>query len=163
MSTFKVGFSRPRKWFVPFSWLIRLFDRTPYSHVYIRFYSSKYDRWLVYQASHTLVNFYGMKAFAEEVEIVREFDLDIADDVRDRVVAFAIDNAGSPYDLRTVFGIACVRIAGALGRQIANPFGNGRGYFCSELVGTILRDMGRADGVDLSTLTPRGIYERLDA
>ncbi len=163
MSTFKVGFSRPRKFWAPFSWLIRLFDQTPYSHVYVRFYSSKYDRWLVYQASHTFVNFYGMPAFDEEALTIREFDIDVSDDARTKVIQFAIDNAGVQYDIKTVFGIAIVRIAAMFGHTMTNPLGNGRGYFCSELVGSILLELGLADGVDLSTLTPRGIYERLDA
>lgn len=164
MATIKVGFSRPRKWWKPFSLLIRLFTWAPYSHTYIRFYSSKYDRWLVYQASNLIVNFVGPKAWEEEAFVVREFDLEVSDETVTKVVSYAIDNAGQPYDLMSVFGIATVKIASLFGRRIANPLGNGRGFFCSELVGEILVEIvGEKIREDLAIITPRDIYEYLES
>jgi hypothetical protein len=163
VSILKVGFSRPRKWFVPFSWLIRLFDGTPYSHVYIRFYSSKYDRWMVYQASHTYVNFYGMPSFEKEALVVREFDIEVDDETRASVIKFAIDNAGVPYNLKTVFGIAFVKIAALFGVVIdKNPL-TGDGFFCSLLVGDIMvGKLGNKLPGDPNLWTPRVIYETLE-
>ncbi len=162
MSEIIIGFSRPRSFWAPFSWLIRAFDGfTPYSHTYIKVRSVKYERTLIYQASHTLVNFMGEIAFNDEALVIREFKLQVSDDAMKRVMTFAIDSAGLPYDLKSVFGLAIVKIARLFGKRIASPF-NGKGFFCSELVGAILvEQIGARVYLSLSTMTPRDIYEAL--
>jgi hypothetical protein len=164
MRLVKVGFSRPRAWFKPFSWAIRLVDWTPYSHVYVSFYSATYDRRLVYQASSVMVNFFGPEAWAEEAVVVREFDLEISDEAYRRFMQFAIDNAGLPYDLASVFGLAWVKLMAVFGKKVGNPLGNRKGaFFCSKLVASIMED---AFGDDLpgfpEDMTPRDIYEYLE-
>lgn len=166
MSTVTIGFSRPKKFWVPYSWLIRAADGfTPYSHTYIKVRSEKYNRTLVYQASHTMVNFMGKAAFDDEALVIREFTLNVSDETMKRVMQFAIDHAGEPYDLKSVFGIAVIKIARIFGKRMsANPFGNGRGFFCSELVGAILVEaIGTRLYLMLSTMTPRDIYQALEA
>lgn len=160
MSTLKVGFSRPCGGFKPFSWLIRAVDQTPYSHVYIKFYAAKYDRWMVYQASGNFVNFFGPEAFAEEATVIEEFDIEVCDEVRTKVVLFAIDHAGFPYDLKSVFGIAAVKAVGLFGKKIDNPFSTGdNSFFCSKLVAAILIDIvGESIKGSIDTLTPKDIY-----
>lgn len=164
MRTVTIGFSRPRRFFAPFSWAIRAFDGfTPYSHTYIRVRAEKYDRDLIYQASHTMVNFMGRPAFDDEALVIREFPIQVSDETMNKVMQFAIDKAGQPYDLKSVFGIAIVRIARLFGRRLTiNPMGNGHGFFCSELVGAILVEViGTRLYLTLSTMTPRDIYEAL--
>lgn len=166
MSQITIGFSRPRAFFAPFSWAIRAFDGfTPYSHTYIKVRSEKYDRTLIYQASHTMVNFMGQPAFNDEALVIREFTIEVSAETMKKVMTFAIDNAGQPYDLKSVCGILLVKIARLFGKRLSvNPFGNGRGFFCSELVGAILVDLiGTRLYLTLSTMTPRDIYEALAA
>jgi len=160
-----IGFSRPKKFWAPFSWLIRAFDGfSPYSHTYVRFRSEKYDRSLIYQASHLMVNLMGERVFGQQALIVREFDLEINDETLKKVMTFAIDNAGEPYDLKSVFGIAMMKIVALFGKRIKNPFGNGRGFFCSELVGAILVEViDTRIYLSIPTMTPRDIYEALDS
>lgn len=166
MSTVIIGFSRPKRFFAPFSWAIRAVDGfTPYSHTYIKVRSEKYDRDLIYQASHTMVNFMGKAAFDDEALVIREFPLQVSDETMKRVMTFAIDNAGQPYDLKSVCGIAMIKIARLFGKRLtANPMGDGRGFFCSELVGSILVELiGTRLYLVISTMTPRDIYEALAA
>lgn len=163
MATIKVGFSRPRG-FSMGSLLIRIADRAPYSHTYIRFYSSRYDRWLVYQASPAVVSFYGMSEFVKSSEILREFDIDVSEETRSRMITYAIDTSGMPYDMRSVAGIAIVKVAALLGKRIVSPFGDGRGMFCSELVGSVLKEIvGERISGDISTMTPKDIYMHLES
>jgi hypothetical protein len=164
MRTVIIGFSRPKRFWAPFSWAIRAVDGfTPYSHTYIRVRAEKYDRDLIYQASHTLVNFMGKPAFDDEALVIREFPIQISDETMTKVMQFAIDNAGQPYDLKSVFGIALIKIARLFGRRLTvNPLGDGHGFFCSELVGAILVELiGTRLYLTLSTMTPRDIYEAL--
>lgn len=163
MAKIIVGFSRPRSKLKPFSWLIQLWQWTPYSHTYVKFYSAKYDRWLTYQASHALVNFYGPAAWEAEALVVREFEIEVSDEVYRRVMTYAIDKAGLPYDLTSIFGIVAVAVAGLFGKKIANPLNSKNGFFCSELVGSILVELlGEEIRGEISTLTPKDIYEHLE-
>jgi len=165
MNRIKVGFSAPRKWWKPFSLIIRLVDWTSYSHVYVSFYSNKYERRLVYQASSLFVNFFGPTMFAEEAIVIREFDLEISDEAYKRFMQFAVDNAGCPYDLLSVFGIAVVKVAALFGKKIPNPFGNRKGvFFCSELVGAILTEvLGKNLDMNIDAMTPKDIYKYMVA
>lgn len=165
MSTIIIGFSRPKRFWAPFSWAIRAFDGfAPYSHTYIKFHSDKFDRDMVYQASSLMVNFMGANLFDDEALVVREFPLQISDEVMTRVMQFAIDNAGQPYDLKSVCGIAVMKIANLFGKKINNPFGTGHGYFCSELVGAILVEViGTHLYPAISSMTPSDIYQALDS
>lgn len=160
MATIIVGFSRPRKFFAPFSWLIRLIDWTPYSHTYIKFYSQKYDCWLVYQASGLFVNFFGPSAFAREALVIEEFDLEIDDATMISVVKFAIQTAGVPYGVTEIVGIGWVKFMAFFGKKIRNPFRNGKFTFiCSELVAEILvQHLGVQIQEDVETMTPKDVY-----
>jgi len=166
MSEIIIGFSRPKRFFVPFSWLIRVFDGfTPYSHTYIKVRSEKYDRTLIYQASHTLVHFVGKPAFDDEALVVNEFSIRVSDETMKKVMVFAIDHAGQPYDLRSVLGIAVIKVARLFGKRLEkNPFGDGRGFFCSELVGAILVELiGENINKSLPTMTPHDIHNILSS
>lgn len=164
MSKIIVGFSRPRRFFVPYSWAIRLFDGcTPYSHTFIKVYSAKYDRSLIYQASSLFVNFMGEAVFNREALTVREFSFNVSDDVMRRVMTFAIDNAGDPYDTRSILGVVAVKVAAKFGKRIANPLGKRQGaFFCSKLTAAILIEIGAKIDGDIESMTPRDIYNALD-
>src|SRR5258708_2144045 len=103
MKTIKVGFSRPKAWFVPFSWLIRLCLKTPYSHVYIKTHSDSLNRDIIYQASGLQVNFVGNILFESKENIVKEFSLDISDEIYTNMMQDSIDIAGGPYSMWQIF------------------------------------------------------------
>lgn len=135
-----IGFSKP--WtFKPYAWLIMTGLNIPYSHTYIKMYSEKYQRWLIYQASGTMVNFMNMETFKEHAQVIEEFELEISPEIRSKVMQFAIDNCGKDYGIKEVFGLMIVRTYEIFGKTIKNPFADGKTtYVCSGLVSEILKD-----------------------
>lgn len=158
MSELIVGFSRPKSKLAIGSLLIRLFDRTPYSHVYVRWYSSKYDRDLIYEAKGAGINFTSPIAFKDHVEVVVEYKLQISEEVMTKVVQYAIDNARDKYGYSQLLGIALVKIARKFGWKIKNPLTGGT--ICSELVGSILEQFLQQDiPEDLNIASPKDIED----
>lgn len=155
-----VGFSKPNKW-KPFAWLIQTAFNTDYDHVYIKTYSSKYERHLIYQASGTKVNFIGVDMFTSENVIVAEFEIEISDENKKAMMQFAIDNAGKAYSLKEVLGLAIVRLAELCGKTVKNPFREGtQAYVCSELISYILQQYaGVKIPKDYEDMTPKDLYE----
>lgn len=158
MKKIYIGFSRPINKFLPvYSWAIRLLEGTKFSHVYVR-HSTKYDIDLIYQASGTQVNFESGELFFKKAETVREFRFDVSDQAFDNYMSFALKNAGKPYGILQVFGIA---ICSLLGLN-KNPFPSGSSnYVCSELVAEILFEIGRFhyDRELFDKLTPKDLFE----
>lgn len=159
-----IGFSRSKKKFAIFSWLIRLVDGTKYSHVYIKWYSNKLQREIIYQASGTMVNFVGTSVFLEKNEIIKEYELEISDETSLKVKQFAMDKAGIKYGLKQVLGIGYVKLMYIFGKNVRNPFDDGsHTYVCSELVGEILKEkLNFGMDIDLQTITPKDIDELME-
>ena len=157
MKTIKVGFSRPKSWFVPFSWLIRLFLWTPYSHVYVKYHSDSLDRDIIYQASGLKVNFVGNTLFQTEELVVKEFSLNIPDDFYNKMLQESVDEAGVPYSMMQIFN--------TLGYLLFKTefFKNKiAGYDCSRLVAQILEIDPQYNLPPLSIVTPKDVYNYLE-
>lgn len=153
-----IGFSRPRGFFKPFSWGIRLIERTAYSHVFIKMHSESLDVDLIYQASGTQVNFMGMEHFKNHAKILDEFEIDIDEDTYKKFMRWAVINAGAGYSLKQIFGILLIKIF----RLKSNPFANGQcSWVCSELAGFVLKSFTKAalELSEIETMGPRKIYE----
>lgn len=160
MTSITIGFSRPKGWFVPFSWLIRLVTWSPYSHVYIKFYSKTYRRYLIYQASGLKVNFIGKKLFDSEEIIFKEFEIPITSRVKGKTIEFAIDKCGYPYGVKQIVGFGWVLLARVFGKKVKNPFYSDSSFFCSEMVGDVLDYMmDEKDPMSPSTSSPKDIYD----
>jgi hypothetical protein len=153
------GFSKPKK-FKPFALLIMLGYGIPYSHVYIKFHSDKYNRDLIYQASHSMVNFMGTEIFYRDNIVIEEFEIEISDNKKSEMITFAIDNVGKAYGVKQAFGMAIVRISELIGIKISNPFSDGnQTYVCSELGAYILEHFsGRDIPEKLDDVTPKDLY-----
>lgn len=163
MKTITVGFSKPSKW-KPFSWLIMKAYNIPFSHVYVKFTSDKYQRDLIYQASGAMVNFMGTIIWNSHNQIVEEFPVNISDENYYKLMQFCIDNAGKPYSIKDVVGLGIVRLAELLGKKINNPLSDGdSGYVCCELAAYILKDFAGMELEDLDTTNPLQIYIKLKA
>jgi len=163
MANLIIGFSKPKKWFEPFSWLIRLVTSSPFSHAYIKFYSQSYDRTLIYQASGLKVNFIGQPMFDSSELTVAEFTIPITDDALESTVQYAIDRCGSSYGILQILGFGAVLFMRTFGKKIQNPLYSGDTYVCSELVSDILIEIGQANGdvIDPSTMSPKDVYDYL--
>jgi hypothetical protein len=153
-----IGFSKPKGFFKPFSWAIRLVEHTPYSHVYIRSRSEALGVDLIYQASGAQVNFMGLEMFKAHALILSEFEIDVEDDKYKEFMRWAIVNAGAPYSAKQPLGILLIKLFNLR----KNPFANGgRAWVCSELVGVLLSSFFniKIDNRDLETIGPRGIFD----
>lgn len=160
MNSIIVGFSRPKGGFQPFSWLIRLLTWSPYSHAYIRFYSQSYNRWLIYQASGTKVNFIGAIMFDGAELVYEEFNVPVSDLTRKTTIQRAVDVCGSPYGVKEIIGFGAVLIMRVFGKKISNPLSDSKTYVCSELVADILREIDAEDAgeLDPSAMSPKDVY-----
>lgn len=158
MKSIIVGFSRPIKT-KPFAWLIQKAYGINYDHVYIKIYSESLNRFLIYQASGTMVNFMGTAYWDTENIPVLEHNIFLTDDNYKLFMQFAVDNAGKPYGTKECFGLAWVRIGELLGKKWLNPFKDGGNtYVCSELVATILKDFNDATLDNVQEMSPLDVY-----
>lgn len=161
----KIGFSRPIKWKM-FAWLIMKAYRINYDHVFISLNSAKYERELIYQASHTKVNFIGRILFLQDNLIIKEFEIDVTPENYKALMQFAIDNVGKPYGIKEAIGLGIVRLAEIFGKKIKNPFGDsGRTYICSELGGYVLKQFTNFKNLDIDcdNLNPQQLERYLSS
>jgi hypothetical protein len=157
-----VGFSNPKKWWMPFSLLIRLVTWCKFSHAYIRYENTYAKRSEVFQAKGLLLNFIGQTLFDAEENVYAEFEIPISKKTKLKTVKFAIDNVGKPYAVIQIIGFVWVMLANLFGQRVRNPFYSKSSYFCSELVTTVLDDIKSVDDdMDPSTATPKDVYEFL--
>jgi len=155
MRKIRVGFSKPRdKWFPIFSWAIKLYERTPYSHVYFRFETS--EGMLCYQASGTAINMIGENKFYKSIFVVEEYEFDLSDDAWRKFKSFCFKHVGDDYALMGVFGVL---IADALGLK-TNPFDGGPvKQYCAELVTRCFEDMGFKLNLDADRVKLKQVNE----
>ena len=164
MDSIVVGFSKPKGWFEPFSWLIRLVTWSAYSHAYIKYYNSYASRWEIFQASGLKVNFVGATLFDSEEVICKEFTIPITTQAKLELVQFAIDNVGKPYGVGQIFGILWVLFMRAFGIKVKNPFASSSSDFCSELTEEVLNKIvGEGDPLDPSASTPKDLCVFLES
>lgn len=155
-----VGFSRPKKW-KPFAKLIMFTFKISYDHVYIKFHSNTYERDIIYQASKRMVNFIGTTLFESENIVIQEFPVQISDINYISLMQFVIDNAGKPYSLKEILGLALVKMCSFFGKTIENPCKEGTDeYVCSVLAGYILKNYTKEDiDTDFQDITPKYLYD----
>lgn len=162
MDKITVGFSRP-KTFKLFAWVIMKTYNIPYDHVYVKFHSESYDRDIIYQASNLMVNFMSPVVFESANVIVDEFEIDILEENKLKMIQFAIDNAGKPYGFMEAVGLGLVRLCELFGKKIKNPFGGGtQNYVCSVIAGYILEQYAGAQiPGDFENVSPPIMYNYL--
>lgn len=142
MKKLRVGFSKPKgKCFPIFSWAIRAYERTPYSHVYIR-WQTKWGTWLCYHAASTMLHFLGESSFARHITVVEEFEFDVTDEQFDRLMQFCTKYVGSDYAINEVLKIPLWDL-GVSSPSTDDPWKQ----YCAELV---LRAFGEMEGKSLT-------------
>lgn len=153
MKKITIIFSTASKGFVPFAWLIRLWEKTPYSHVSIKLNTNHGD--LIYQASHSMLNFMSFNNFLTINRVIKSFELEVTNQEYDIIMRWCIHTAGLPYAVKQVINVG-------LGKYIFKPDGEQR-QVCSEVIGRILDKTGTKFKKPFDLLSPRDIYEVLDA
>lgn len=151
-----IGFSKA-KGFKPFSWLIQRFEKTPYSHVYIKVYSKHFGDYDIYQASKGFVNHLTESVFLEHNEVVREFILECKSKLT--LIDYCRKKLGIPYSLLSLFGIFLRRF-GIKSKLFSDK---DKAYICSELAAKILIECNIAHlQEDLDYITPKQLYEIIE-
>lgn len=157
MRKFTIGFSHSTKKFAPFSKAIIAWDDVPYSHVYFKFHSNKYEVNLIYQASSAMLNYMGEDVFLGINAVVKEFEIEVTEEQYDVIMKKCIVSAGLEYGLMQVFGLMLDDMF-HIGR---NVFGNDKQYHCSEWVAEILSTIGYKFSKPFDLVKPKDIYKLL--
>ncbi len=134
-----IGFSKPKKKFVPFSWLIRLFyGGVGYSHVMVFWYDDYIESPVYYEASGHELKFLSPEAFSERAELLEVWSRELPPDKEQPLTKYCMARAGVEYGGWQVVGIFLAKLLGLK----RNPFSRGPGeQVCSELVIRILRSL----------------------
>lgn len=129
MEKIYIGFSYHKG--SPISSTIKMVESSEYSHVYIR-RASKYGEY-VYQASGLQVNFMNLEIFKEENVTVEEYEFELPENKKEKLIAFFIKYAGASYATSSLFKLLLI----LLGRRVGLTFkfkGDGhKSFICSEL------------------------------
>lgn len=155
-----VEFTRPKKWFAPFSWAIRAVEGTSYSHVRLQWKSTSGEQ-LIYEASGSSVKLIGRYANAKHpAKVVHSYPFELTPEQYRKMISL-FRYADVSYGVWQVLGILMVK----MGLCKDNPFSKGKyQQVCSELVGHFLQEvLGWELGADLDTATPRDLKEYIES
>lgn len=134
-----VGFSQPKSWFQPFSWLIRKFQGTKYSHVMTLFPAEFLEGFsendLICEAAKGSVRTVADRFFFPKIKMHLLFIVDLDDATFRKSFGVAASYMGADYSVVENIGIAVARFF----RLKQNPFGGGPlKHKCSETTFYIL-------------------------
>jgi hypothetical protein len=157
-----IEFTRPHKDYKRFpilSWLIRLIEWTPYSHVRLTWINTT-GRKVVYEASGASVKFIGtLSQEKKKVKILDSYEIDITREEYRKLIDLCMKYADISYGLLQLLGIGL----SYLPWFDKNIFSDGRrSQVCSELVGEILESVKNIDiKEDLDIAGPKMINKTL--
>lgn len=156
MKTFYVVLVKPKAKFVPFSWIIRLFQGTKYSHCEFNFNIS--NRNMYYGAVKPSVRLSNEHYFLEKYEIIKKFSITLEDELFGEIRAMVMEYSNSPYP---VLETICLGISKLFGLK-KNFYCDSRYLKCSELlvrflskVADIKRDPEMTDVRDVDMVLTR--------
>lgn len=155
-----IEFTRPSRWFKPFSWAIKCIEGTSYSHVRLRF-QKKSGLEMVYEASGTSVKFIGPLALEDKkVDILHSYEYTITQAEFSKMIDLCVMHADLNYGYLQLLGILLVRMFNLK----KNPLSQGRkSQVCSEIVGRFVQEILKIDiPVNLDIAGPKDIKDALD-
>jgi len=158
MSSIIIGFSKPRKLNL-LSRIIMMFEKTPFSHVYIKIPNNYFKDCDIYQASKGMVNHIVEVNFLNYNISIKEFKLDVDSDNKFKIIQFLRARLGSPYSFKALIVIFLRR----LGFKLKTVSDKKESYICSELGARVLVHFGSVNiDVDLDLITPLQLFNILD-
>jgi hypothetical protein len=160
MKQITIGFSRACTKFPIFSWLIMLVQKTPYSHVYLKYQDEYLGQTMYFQASHSLVNYMSEAVFLAQETVVKEFTFNISDSCFLSTLQFAANQAGKPYGILEIFGLGIVDFALLFGVGVHNPFKDaGATWVCDQLVASLLNTCESVQlPMAINDMAPKDVY-----
>lgn len=148
MMRISIGLSYKTKSF--FSWLIRLYQKTKYSHTYIRIETRTFD--LILDATSRGVSLKNYKDFTKNNNIIEEKILDQQFLNEDDFASIVIPLLGKKYGYITILGILLKNF----GIKGIGKDGN-KSFICSELVARVLEKYIGIDTGTFDYITPKDI------
>ena len=161
MKQITIGFSKACTTFPIFSWLILFTQRTPYSHVYLKYQDTNTGRTMIAQASHTEVNTMGETVFLTQETVVQEFTFQVSDASFLAIQQWVADNLGKPYGVLEICGLAVVQLALVFSVKINNPVKDeGVTFVCDQLVAALLSTCEKVVLPEpINNMTPKDVYD----
>lgn len=154
--TFKIGFSKPKNRIFPiFSYFIKWFLKTEYSHVFVQFDSESLGTSLIYESVGEGVRFISFDLWKEKAEITDIFEIEVDTDIYKEIMRFCINNSGKEYGFSQNIGVFLAYLT----KLSHNPFNKNQN--CSETTAKIINIIKKIFNSDINLVTPRDIYEVL--
>lgn len=154
MEKIYIGFSKHKKSFV--SKTIQLVENSEYSHVYIK-RESKYGSY-VYQASGLQVNFMNLEIFLKNNTVVEEYEFELPDDKKEKLISFFVKYCGTSYGLKSLFKILAVLASKRIGLNLKLNGDGTETFICSELGAFFCEEILEIDiPEDLDFVTPKSL------
>lgn len=153
-----IGFSRA-KGFKLLSRFIMLFEKTPFSHVYIKTYNSYFKQYDIFQASKGYVNHIIENNFLTQNTVINEFIIPIHNDNKKEILLFLRDKLGKPYSFKDLIIIFLSKFGIKLNKYLDGE----DAYICSELVARAMK-YSNIIYIDKNSdlITPKDLYEILN-
>lgn len=163
MNDFYIGFSKPKGMKFPiYANLIRIIYKTEYSHVYVRFYASKYDRWLVYESVGKGTRFVEYNNWQNHAQVIDEFIVDVTDEQKKIIITSCIDNLGKDYGILQAIGIGLKKLVKKwFNVKVNNPFPDPSKEICSDAVSVFINALSGHKVINSEEVSPSDIYEFL--
>lgn len=153
-------FTKSKKSFPIFSWLIRLWTWKSYSHIA---YKIQIKDWkpVYYQASKYNVNCESEDIFLKQHHIVKTYEIDTNRANLIKINKICFEQLGICYGILQILGIAIVDVLKLLGIKTKNPFR--KGTSCSEVIYTnIIVPLFGEMGYNPDTIKPHHIEDLLN-
>lgn len=152
LDTITIGFSRPRRRFFPImAYLVRWYQKTPYSHVYMSFYSESINRTLIYEAVGEGVRFVSPKIWANHAEEVKSYTIQVKRCNAVTLLQYCVDHAGEDYGFMQNVGV----LVSKWFKLRSNPWPKGKN--CSEAMAELLKAEGYVLPKEPNLMTPKDI------
>lgn len=136
--------------------LIQWWTKAHYSHVYISWRLRSQSRDIVYHASKGLVHFLSLDNFKKKNKIIQTFVLHLTDEQFANFSSKCIDLAGEKYSKLELLQIFLSDISQCKLKLKDQP-----GFICSELIATLLVDIGIISSKPPFLMTPGDIVALL--
>lgn len=145
-----VGFSSAKDWWLIGSTIIKLGEKRPYSHAYIRYKHPETGQNILTQASHGAVNQCLFENFQKDNKVIKEYEFEITDEQFDLLEQTIKENLGKPYGSWELVWISIKKLF----HIELNIHDENATYICSEFVAMLLNVLNIIKPDDLDYLTP---------
>lgn len=161
MRTIIIGFSKSKKKLPIGSWIIRLYQWSEYSHIYIRIPTTKFPSDIIIHSSEGKVQRMSGTQFNKRHKVIKEYKLLISQEMYTKIINEMHEISGDDYGIMQNIGIVWVNFLQLFNIRSTNPWKSG--WNCSEFVAHILNKIyPNKLNFKLNTVIPKDIYRVLN-